>query len=52
MSKIKILVVEDDASIAVVITAGLAAEDMDVRICDSVSARDAALAEDDGAGRQ
>jgi two-component system, NtrC family, nitrogen regulation response regulator GlnG len=43
MSKIKVLVVEDDPSIGVVISAGLSAEDMDVEICDSTSARDVAL---------
>jgi two-component system, NtrC family, nitrogen regulation response regulator GlnG len=46
MSKCKVLVVEDDASIGIVITAALAAEGIDTRICESVSARDQALSED------
>ena len=40
-----VLVVEDDTSIGIVITAALSAEGIDSRICGSVSERDAALAE-------
>ncbi len=40
-----ILVVEDDTSIGIVITAALSAEGIDSRICSSVSERDGALAE-------
>ncbi|MFC4292065.1 sigma 54-interacting transcriptional regulator [Sphingorhabdus arenilitoris] len=47
MKKIKVLLVEDDASIGVVISAGLAAEDIDVEICDSVAMRDVALSDDE-----
>jgi two-component system, NtrC family, nitrogen regulation response regulator GlnG len=46
MSKSKVLVVEDDASIGIVITAALAAEGIETRICESVNARDTALSED------
>lgn len=44
MAKQKILIVEDDQSIATVIAAALAAEDIETILCDSVAARDAALA--------
>ncbi len=44
MSNPKVLIVEDDISIGVVVSAALAAENIDTQICDSVSARDAALA--------
>jgi two-component system, NtrC family, nitrogen regulation response regulator GlnG len=44
MSAAKVLIVEDDASIGLVVSAALAAEDIDVQLCDTVSARDAALA--------
>ena len=44
MSNAKVLVVEDDASIGVVISAGLEAENIACEICDSVAKRDAALA--------
>ncbi len=40
----KILIVEDDVSIGVVVRAALAAENIDAEICDSISARDALLA--------
>jgi len=40
----KVLIVEDDASIGLVVSAALAAEDIDVQLCDTVSARDVALA--------
>ncbi len=40
-----VLIVEDDTSIGIVITAALAAEGINSRICDSASARDAALDE-------
>jgi two-component system, NtrC family, nitrogen regulation response regulator GlnG len=40
----KVLIVEDDASIGLVVSAALTAEDIDVQLCDTVSARDAALA--------
>lgn len=46
MSKCKVLVVEDDASIGIVITAALAAEGIETRICESVNARDMALSEE------
>jgi two-component system, NtrC family, nitrogen regulation response regulator GlnG len=41
----KVLIVEDDISIGVVVSAALAAENIDTQICESVSARDTALAE-------
>jgi two-component system, NtrC family, nitrogen regulation response regulator GlnG len=44
MSKAKVLIVEDDISIGVVVSAALSAENIDTHICDSASARDAALA--------
>lgn len=44
MTSPKVLIVEDDASIGLVVTAALAAENIDAQLCDSVSARDAALA--------
>jgi len=44
MSNAKVLVVEDDASIGVVISTGLEAENIVCEICDSVAQRDAALA--------
>ena len=44
MSKPRVLIVEDDSSIGIVVRAALEAEDIDVDICESVSARDAALA--------
>ena len=44
MNKSKVLIVEDDASIGLVVSAALAAENIDTQLCDSVSARDAALA--------
>lgn len=44
MSNPKVLIVEDDASIGLVVSAALAAEDIDVQLCDTVSARDVALA--------
>lgn len=40
----KVLIVEDDISIGIVVSAALAAENIDTEICDSVSARDIALA--------
>jgi two-component system, NtrC family, nitrogen regulation response regulator GlnG len=40
----KVLIVEDDASIGLVVSAALAAENIDTQICDTVAARDAALA--------
>jgi two-component system, NtrC family, nitrogen regulation response regulator GlnG len=44
MTAAKVLIVEDDASIGLVVSAALAAEDIDVQLCDTVSARDVALA--------
>ena len=44
MTNPKVLIVEDDISIGVVVCAALAAENIDTQICDTVSARDAALA--------
>lgn len=44
MSNSKVLIVEDDVSIGMVVSAALAAENIDTQICDTVSARDAALA--------
>lgn len=46
MSNPKVLIVEDDISIGVVVSAALAAENIDTQICDTVSARDSALAND------
>jgi two-component system, NtrC family, nitrogen regulation response regulator GlnG len=43
MDKPKVLIVEDDVSICVVVSAALAAENIECEICDTVSARDAAL---------
>ena len=43
MTNPKVLIVEDDVSIGVVVSAALAAENIDTQICDTVSARDAAL---------
>jgi two-component system, NtrC family, nitrogen regulation response regulator GlnG len=43
MDKPKVLIVEDDASICLVVSAALAAENIDCEICDTVSARDTAL---------
>lgn len=40
----RVLIVEDDVSIGVVVSAALAAENIDTQICDTVDARDAALA--------
>ena len=44
MNNPKVLVVEDDPSIGLVVSAALAAENIDAQLCDSVTARDAALA--------
>ncbi len=44
MTNPKVLIVEDDASIGLVVSAALAAEDIDVQLCDTVTGRDAALA--------
>lgn len=44
MTSLKVLIVEDDASIGLVVSAALAAENIETQICDSVAARDAALA--------
>ena len=44
MSNPKVLIVEDDNSIGVVVSAALAAENIDTQICDTVGGRDAALA--------
>ncbi len=44
MSNPKVLIVEDDISIGVVVCAALAAENIDTQICDTVKARDDALA--------
>jgi two-component system, NtrC family, nitrogen regulation response regulator GlnG len=44
MTNPKVLIVEDDISIGVVVCAALAAENIDTQICDTVGARDAALA--------
>lgn len=46
MNDPKVLIVEDDASIGLVVSAALAAENISTQICDSVAARDAALAND------
>jgi two-component system, NtrC family, nitrogen regulation response regulator GlnG len=45
MTNARVLVVEDDTSIGIVISAALSAEDIEVRICDSINARDTALGE-------
>ncbi len=45
-AKAKVLLVEDDSSICIVISAALATENIDIKVCDSVSGRDAALAGD------
>lgn len=45
MSRPKVLIVEDDASIGMVVSAALAGENIDTQLCDSVGARDAALAD-------
>ncbi len=44
MTESKVLIVEDDASIGLVVSAALAAENIDVQLCDTVAARDVALA--------
>ncbi|MGB5076433.1 MAG: sigma-54 dependent transcriptional regulator [Sphingorhabdus sp.] len=44
MTNPKVLIVEDDVSIGMVVRAALEAENIDTIICDTVSARDAALA--------
>ncbi len=44
MTNAKVLIVEDDPSIGMVVSAALAAENIDTQICDTVVARDAALA--------
>ena len=44
MTNAKVLIVEDDPSIGIVVSAALAAENIDTQICSTVSARDAALA--------
>jgi two-component system, NtrC family, nitrogen regulation response regulator GlnG len=44
MNKAKVLIVEDDISIGVVVSAALSAENIETQICDSVSSRDAILA--------
>ncbi len=44
MGNPKVLIVEDDNSIGDVVSAALAAENIDTQICDTVSGRDAALA--------
>ncbi len=44
MSKARVLIVEDDTSIGVVVSAALSAENIETQICDSASARDAILA--------
>jgi two-component system, NtrC family, nitrogen regulation response regulator GlnG len=44
MQKPKVLIVEDDQSIGVVVSAALAAEDIDTQICETISARDSFLA--------
>ena len=43
MSKPNVLIVEDDSSIGIVITAALEAEGINSQICDSAASRDAAL---------
>jgi two-component system nitrogen regulation response regulator GlnG len=44
MSKARVLIVEDDSSIGMVVRAALEAEGIDVDVCETTSARDAALA--------
>jgi two-component system, NtrC family, nitrogen regulation response regulator GlnG len=44
MSDARVLIVEDDSSIGMVVRAALEAEGMDVEVCETTSARDAALA--------
>jgi two-component system, NtrC family, nitrogen regulation response regulator GlnG len=44
MSKARVLIVEDDLSIGMVVRAALEAEGIDVDVCESADARDAALA--------
>ncbi len=44
MSQYRVLIVEDDSSIGMVVSAALAAENIETQICDTVAARDAALA--------
>jgi len=44
MKPAKVLIVEDDASIGLVVCAALEAENIETQICDTVAARDAALA--------
>lgn len=46
MKKAYVLLVEDDSSIGIVVTAALAAENIDVVLCDSASGRDTALSND------
>jgi two-component system nitrogen regulation response regulator GlnG len=43
MYKPRVLIVEDDASIGLVVSAALAAENIDCEICETVTARDTAL---------
>jgi two-component system, NtrC family, nitrogen regulation response regulator GlnG len=43
MSNPKVLIVEDDLSIGVVVSAALAAENIDTQICETVAARDSLL---------
>lgn len=45
MTPAKVLIVEDDVSIGLVVSAALAAENIETQICDSVAGRDAVLAE-------
>ena len=44
MTEGRVLIVEDDASIGLVVSSALAAENIDCQICDTVAARDNALA--------
>ena len=44
MSADKVLIVEDDSSIGMVVRSALEAEGIEVDVCESASARDAALA--------
>jgi two-component system, NtrC family, nitrogen regulation response regulator GlnG len=44
MSNPKVLIVEDDASIGIVVSAALSAENIDTQICETVGARDSLLA--------
>lgn len=44
MTNARVLIVEDDASIGMVVSAALTAENIDVQLCETVGARDAALA--------